>query len=176
MDARPQCWKARKGLGPCCLFGEGAAVLCAVPDLRQSETWNCGEAAVRCVLAYHQFAASVLASVRISSPIDGVDPLAVERFLAKLGLRTLAGNMKTADLRSLCDSLRPVVTLIHPADAHDSHWVVARGVSRGQVHYQDVAAGPSRCSVGAWEAMWVASDGRRGHPYESWGICAWPAA
>jgi predicted double-glycine peptidase len=149
-------------------------MLCQLPDLRQDKSYNCGEAAVRCVLAYHSFAGSVLASVRVSSPVDGVDPLAVERVLATLGLRTLAGSMTTADLRHFADTNRPTICLVHPPGEPDSHWVVARGVSRGQVHYQDIFDGPARCSVPQWEAMWAASDGRRGHLFPSWGIVAWP--
>lgn len=150
--------------------------LLTVPDERQSKAHNCGEAAVRCVLGFHAFAPDVLNKVRISSPRDGVDPLAVERFLSTLGLRTLAGSMSLADLRHYCDTGRPPIALIHRPGEDESHYVVVRGFSRGAVWFHDVDTGSQKASGAEWQAWWAAGDGRRGHLFPSWGIVAWPAA
>src|SRR5262245_56799149 len=121
------CWRIRQGLAPC---GEVSPMpVLILPGERQTRDYNFGEAAFRCLLGFSRFA---MRTVRLSSPVAGVDPLAIERYLSGLGLRTLAGSLTLADLRLLTMD-RPAICLIHQPGESESHWVVVRGVSRGRV-------------------------------------------
>jgi hypothetical protein len=171
MDPQSGCWHKRRFL-PC---PEVSSHMLTIPPILQDKPDNCGEAAVRAVLAFHSFAPDFLARVKISCPRDGVDPLTIERYLStNCGLRTLAGSMSVADLRHFCNDVRPVICLVHWPDSDESHYVITRGVSRGDVWYFDVETGDDRCRIDEWERAWSASDGRRGHLFPRWGIVSWP--
>jgi hypothetical protein len=102
-------------------------MLLALPDLRQDTPHGCGEAAVRCILAYHQILATI---PRFATPQDGADPRQLEACLRRLGLRVLSGEMKAADLRHFCDTSRPV-----PGP------FPGRGDRSGQLHAPSVGPG-----------------------------------
>ena len=76
-----------------------------------------------------------------------------------------------ADLKHYCEDGRPVVVLVHWPDWQSSHYVAARGVSRGWVYYHCPIDGPGKCREAEFEAAWRA-DGRAAD-FESWGIVAW---
>jgi predicted double-glycine peptidase len=145
-------------------------LLLTIEDIRQDTPHGCGEAAVRAVLAFHQITG---AAPRISSPVDGVDPIALERALRKFGLRVMSGNMKLSDLKNCCDSLRPPICLVHWPDSSESHWIIVRGVSRGSVWFHDVETGPGRCRTDEWEKAWSANDGRMPFEYRNWAVVTW---
>ncbi len=144
--------------------------LLALPDLRMESDFDCGETALRVVVAFHRV---VVPAVRVSLPRDGIDPLGLERAFRRLHFQVTSGEMTVADLRHFCQD-RPPVVLVHWPDAPDSHWVVVRGVSRGHVYYHDTDTGPGRLPLAEWDAAWGASDGRLPTGFRRWGICAWP--
>lgn len=145
-------------------------MLLALADLRQDTPHGCGEAAVRCVLAFFKIIATI---PRFATPQDGSDPRQLEAYLRRLGLRVMSGEMRAVDLRHFCDSGRPVIALVHWPDDRDSHYVVVRGISRGRVHFHDVETGPGSCSLREWDRAWSA-DGRI-ETFRRWGIVGWPA-
>jgi ABC-type bacteriocin/lantibiotic exporter with double-glycine peptidase domain len=146
---------------------EEAFMLLGLPDTRQKHDHDCGEAAVRCILAYH----GIRANVRMATPERGTAPEQIEATLKNIGMKVVSGEMSVADLRHFCDTLRPVVCCVHWPDDADSHWIVARGVSRGTVYYHDVADGPGKKSSAEFLTAWRA--GGRAGVYRQWGICAW---
>lgn len=146
---------------------EVSDMLLTLPDIRQQSEFDCGEAAVKCVLAYHK----ISAAVRLATPSHGTDPTQIEAALRNIGCGVVAGEMTVEDLWHFADVGRPVICLIHWPEGSDSHWVVTRGVSRGQVYYHDPIDGPSKASVKDFESAWKAS-GRVG-AFRRWGIAPW---
>lgn len=171
MDASSPCWMARRGFRPCHPAKETDMVL-DIPDYRQDTEWGCGETAARCVLAYHRI---VTPYPRVSSPVDGIDPVALERVFRKLHLRVSAGNYRVDDLQEFCNSRRPPIALVRWPGSSDSHWIVVRGVSRGRVWFHDVESGPGKCRLQEWQSAWSADDGRLPFVYRAWAVVAWPA-
>lgn len=143
----------------------------SLPNILQSTPYDCGDAAMQTVLQYHK----IVAPSRLASPIEGLDPVSLERHLRhKLGLLVSAGSMTVVDLKHYCDVNRPPIALVTwPEDDDESHWVVVRGVSRGRVYIQDPADGPQNVRIDAWEAMWH-GDGRMGEQYRQWSVVGWP--
>ena len=142
-------------------------MLLKVADIRQHAGHDCGEAAVRAVLAYH----SVTAAVRIATETHGTDPVQIESALRKIGFGVTSGEMTVADLQHFCHQGRPVIALVHWPEWESSHFIVVRGVSRGFVHYQDVLTGPGKKSKAEFEAAWLAEG--RICSFRRWGIAAW---
>lgn len=135
-----------------------------LPEILQDKGHDCGEAAVRCVLAFH----GVTAPARIACQIDGTDPRTLEIYLRRLGCLVTSGEMSTDDLRHFCGDGRPVVCLVtNPGEG--SHWVTVRGVSRSRVYFMDPWDGSGNASVKDWEVFWTAT-GRLGETYKRWGV------
>ncbi len=148
---------------------EAPALLLSLPDIRQATGHDCGDAATAtaCLLAFHGLAANG----RQATATHGTDPVQIEGRLRRLGLAVVAGTMAVDDLRHYCDSKRPVICLVHWPDGEDSHWIVARGVSRGWVYYHCPEEGLGKCRLSDFELAWRA-EGRLAD-YKSWGITAW---
>ncbi len=159
-------WRKARHLGPY----ESAAVLLTLSDaVLQSGPHDCGEAAVRTLLAFE----GVVARAKFACQIDGTDARTLEGALRQIGLRVTSGEMSIEDLKHFTSTQRAVICLVtFPPNA--SHWVVVRGVSRGRVYYHDPSYGLDVASSAEWDASWHAADDR-GHarPYRRWGIAAW---
>jgi len=142
-------------------------MILTVPDNRQQDGHDCGEAVIICVLGFHR----VTASVRLATREYGTDPIQIESWFRNQSFRVVSGEMTVDDLRHYCDSKRPVIALVHWPEANDSHYVVVRGVSRGRIYFHDVETGPANMRSGDFEKAWKAS-GRIG-TYRRWAICPW---
>lgn len=138
-----------------------------IPNIRQQSDYDCGEAAVRCVLAFH----GIRAAVRLATPQHGTDPGQIESSLRNIGLGVVAGEMSVAMLKRFCTLKLPIITLVHWPGGEDSHYVVVSGVSKDHVYYHDVQGGEGECSISEWVQAWEAK-GRLAN-YKQWGIVAW---
>jgi ABC-type bacteriocin/lantibiotic exporter with double-glycine peptidase domain len=146
---------------------EEAFMLLSLPPVIQAGEFDCGDAAARVVLQYH----GIKATARMATPERGTSPEQIEAAFKRIGMKVVSGEMSIADLRHFCDTLRPVITVIHWPGEADSHYVCVRGVSRGWVYYHDVADGPGKKNVVEFLTAWRAA-GRAG-VYRQWGICGW---
>jgi len=149
------------------IMREATDMLLTLPDIRQKDTHDCGEAAVRCVLEFH----GITAAVRLATRPHGTDPVQIESAFRNLGLGVTAGEMSVDDLRHFCGLNRPVIALVHWPKWSDSHYIVVRGVSRNTVYFHDVLEGPGKTQKADFEAAWHA-DGRVG-TYRRWGLSPW---
>jgi hypothetical protein len=140
-----------------------------LPNEIQRALHDCGDAAVKCVLGHHR----VVGAVSLSTPTDGTDPRQIEQAFRQLRMPCVSGEMSVADLRHFCDHSRPVICLVHWPRENDSHYVVARGVSRRWVYYHDVYHGPGKTREAEWLEAWRAS-GRMAEAFRHWGIAAGP--
>lgn len=147
----------------------GAVVLLQLPPVFQTEPHRCGDAAAECLLRFHQ----IHKSVRLASQTDGADPRVIEAEFRRMGLRVLSGEMELWDIERLCNDRRPVICLVHWPGDGSSHYVLARGISRGRVHVWDVEVGKRSARLDEWMEAWQATDGRASRPFRQWGICAW---
>ena len=142
-------------------------MLLTLPDIRQTNNHDCGEAAVRCVLGFH----GIKAAVSLATEPHGTDPVQIESALRKIGMQVTAGEMSIDDLKHYCDTGRPVIALVHWPEGKDSHWIVVRGVSRSWVYYHDVESGSAKIKSADFDACWQA-DGRM-CSFRRWGITPW---
>jgi len=155
-------WHARRFIA-----SQESAVLLDLPDIRQRDNYDCGNAAVAVVLARYR----VKATVNLATAERGTGPDEIEQYFRRLGLRVIAGSMEIDDLRHMANTLRPVICLCTwPGDV-DSHWVIVRGVSRNRVYYHCPQDGPESMTAEAWTAIWQAT-GRHG-PLKQWAVCGW---
>jgi len=140
-----------------------------IPDIRQRAEHDCGEAAIKCVLAYYGLPIS---RRQLASPIDGTDPRQIESELRQRGLRVVSGEASLDDLQHWCKAGKPVICLVHWTGEADSHYIVVCGVYRGKVYYHDVSSGLGACYKDDFEACWKAG-GRLGESYKMWSIVGW---
>ena len=142
-------------------------MLLDLPNVIQSTSTSCGDAAVACLLKY----LNINASVHMSSTIDGVGPRTIEGKLRTLGLVVVSGSMTVDDIRHYCNHGRPVILLVRwdEDEPENSHYIVSRGVSRGRVYYHDVADGRDSITIPEFERQWHAI-GELGEKYIHWGI------
>ena len=138
-----------------------------LPDERQKEAYDCGEAAVKCVLKYYQ----VSSSIKFATSVDGSDPRQLEAAFRLAGLNVLAGEMTIADLRHFIKCRIPVICLIWYENGISSHYVVVSGFSKNTVYYHDVSTGADCVGINKWKRMWTAM-GRLGETFMQWGIAA----
>ena len=141
----------------------------ALPDVRQKDSYDCGEAAVKCVLKYYE----IYGSVKFATAQDGSDPRMLEAALRLSGLNVTAGEMCVADLKHWVKHKKPIICLIWYAEQLTSHYVVVSGFNKNAINFHDVETGPVTVSLVKWKKMWTAM-GRLGEPFKQWGIVAWP--
>lgn len=157
---RVMTWHERRGLpAP----GEPLMLL-AIPDVRQRDCYDCGDAAVQAAARFHGIADPV--GPRLANAVQGTDPATVEAVCRRLGLSVLSGVMTVADLAHFTRTGRPVLC---PVAALGGHWVVVRGVGRGRVYCHCPTAGPVSSRTAEWVAGWRDTS-RSGHDYDRWGI------
>lgn len=135
-----------------------------LPDIRQRTGWDCGRAAVDCVV---QFVFGERADLRklMTTPMDGTDPRNIESMLRMLGCDVLSGEMDVTDLKYHISRNRPVIAAVK------NHYVVVKGVGRGRVHYQDPTQGPVKATIDDFVGWWKETD-RLGVVYRCFGIAA----
>lgn len=152
----------------------GVVMLLKIPDIRMETSHDCGRAAARCVLAFH----GIVTHVTLSSPTDGTDPRELESLFRRMGLHVVSGEMSVADVDWFCGQGkrkgRPVICLVHWPGDEASHYVVARGVSKGKMWLHDTESGPRSVQLDKWCEAWQAKDGRMSERWRCWGIAAWP--
>lgn len=148
-------------------------MLLDLADERQSDTFDCGAAAVRTVLKFHH----VIASPPPACPIDGTDVRLIEAHLReRCGLQVISGSFDLTDLAHFCDTHRPPIVLLTEKGESCSHYVCVRGISRGRVYYQCPTEGRLSLRVPDFLAAWRATDGRLTRPLLRWSVIAWPAS
>jgi ABC-type bacteriocin/lantibiotic exporter with double-glycine peptidase domain len=138
-------------------------------DIRQKESYDCGLAAVRCIVAYFGCRYANLAERLATNGMDGTDPRSIEGFLRQEGFMVQSGSMTIDDLKHHIKLGRPVLVLV---SWKGGHYIVVSGVSRGYVYYQDPNEGPGRAKIAEFENDWEVFD-RFGTNYEHFGIAVW---
>lgn len=165
------CWAVSRGLLSACSLGcaSDMPTIRKLPDIRQDGAHDCGHAAMRCVIEYHQPGAVVV--VNLASPQWGMDPATMESlFRAKLSWNTSCGERTVDELEYYCNDGRPVIT---PIQLHGTgHYVVVRHVTRNRVYYHDPVDGAGWMTVADWVASW--RDGGRWGEFNRFGLVAWP--
>jgi hypothetical protein len=134
-----------------------------LPPTLQKNGWSCGEAAARCVFAYHERRAKL----PHATAVDGTDPRSLEAAFRRAGLPVLSGSMDLDDLKHQTGKGKPVVCLV--TEGATGHYVVVAGVAYRSVHYLDPLHGPKREPAAAFLARWHDWD-RHGATFERWGI------
>ncbi len=138
-----------------------------LPDCRQEHDHDCGDAAVRCVLAWHK----IKATVRMATPERGTSPEQIESAFKRIGMQVVSGEMCLQNLRHFCEMKRPPIVVVHWPGHVDSHYVVVEGVTSRTVYYHDVADGKCKKLPAEFLTAWSAA-GRVG-PYKRWAIVGW---
>lgn len=141
-------------------------MLLDLPDVRQRDDYDCGEAAADTVFRF--LCGRSLSHVALSDAVDGLHPSNLEAGLRRAGLAVQSGTMTVADLQHHTRAGRPVLC---PIAHHGGHWVVVRGVARGKVYYQCPTAGRLSLSLAQWVDAWRDST-RAAHDFDRWGIAA----
>lgn len=159
------CWRGSRGLNVCEQGVMASAI--DIPDIRQRDEHDCGDAVLRAVCEYH----AVRRPPRLAIPIDGTSPDALEAELWRSGLCVIAGVMDVDDLRYHTRRSRPVICCITTAGGV-GHWVIVSGVLRGRVHYHCPIDGPQTMTIEQYQAVWSDTT-RRGVIYPQWGIATY---
>lgn len=149
-------------------------VMLKIPDIRQREDYDCGEAALEAAMRFHGY---VVFPCNLSNPVQGIAPDTAEAILRSRGLAVLSGTMAVADLQHLTRRRLPVLCPIQRGGS--GHWVVVYGVTgtKGgtRVFFQCPIDGPCSMPATTWRDGWV-DVSRAGARFDSWGICPIPRA
>jgi HK97 family phage portal protein len=150
--------------------GEPAAELLSVPDVRQSEDFDCGAAATRAVAQFFgvddaESEAEFIADLG-TTPADGTRPDRIIGYFNARGLVTTAAqNLTLDDLARFFRAGQPVICCIQrygtdeeAAADEAGHYVVVTGIGLGQVFQQDPSAGPVMTAADDWLENWHDSD------------------
>jgi len=157
------CWRYNRYLSMCSAeeCGEPTMIL-PIPDIRQKDDHDCGDAVVRAVCEYY----GIRPRGRQSTPIDGTSPDTLEAALWSLGLHVIAGVMDCDDLRYQTRRSRPVICCVA------GHWVIVAGVVRGRVHYHCPINGRQSVATVQYVEHWSDTT-RRGVVYPRWGLAVY---
>lgn len=139
-----------------------------LPDVRQTDSYDCGQAALDCVRLHFGLPPKVLPCTWL----DGTDPRVMEYGL-RPDLHVLSGHMTHDDLVHHLGLGRLVVALVAEGDV--GHWVVAYGLRGGAVLFQDPLSGPRDEPIAAFVARWR-DWSRMGWSLPGWGLAAWAPA
>jgi ABC-type bacteriocin/lantibiotic exporter with double-glycine peptidase domain len=145
-------------------------MLLDLPDARYEGQldYGCGLTSARCVLQF--FGKSLSYSDRLNPcPTNGVSPKQLVDCLTLAGLRCAVG---TWDIQAIRRLGYPMILFIN-AEGGDDHYVVARGLERGKVHYFDPDCGLVSKKVEDFVARWHSID-RRGNKLVQGGIAVMP--
>lgn len=141
-------------------------------DVRQAKDYDCGAAAMD--TAFRLFgirkSPNYFRKMLGTNGYNGTDPRTMEYFVRNEGFKVLSGDMEVDQISSQTRFGRPVILMV---TLHDSgHYIVARGVSRGRLYYQDPLVGRKSLPVGQFEDCWVDGD-RFGFEYRKFGMVIW---
>ena len=150
-----------------------------VPDVRQSDAYDCGAAATDSVCSFFQVGpdseAEFIALLN-TTPSKGTSPDDILRVLDQLHLTTHAkAGLSVEDLAMSVDSGAPVLCPIQAGtpeeDAQEEagHWVVVCGVDDAAVTVQDPVEGRRSIPLDNWEANWH-DRSAAGEEYDHYGI------
>ena len=155
---------------------EGGAVgpadrLIDLPDIRQSQQWDCGAAAVLSVCQYFEVGVKTLSEAVTAlgtTPQTGTTPSAILGYLSRSGLMTTAGSgLESADLATFFAAGQPVLCPVKTPQG--GHWVAVIGTGLGYVFVQDPAMGRRMIPDAEWLEMWQDKD-TAGNVYTAYGI------
>lgn len=105
-----------------------------------------------------------------TNQLNGTDPRTIEAFLRGEGLRVFSGEMRLEDLAHFTKTGCPVICLV---TMHGSgHYVVAAGVKRNKVWFQDPSGGLGSLTAGDFIDRWVDFD-RLGVSYKHFRLVVW---
>lgn len=161
------CWRAARGLPRC----EEDDVLLSVPDIRQRDEHDCGDAALEMVCAF--IGVKVPKSLKLANPVQGMALETMEAALRALGLRVNSGHcvLGVADLQHYTRAGLPVLCPITVDSV--GHWVVVTGVARKRVHFNDPSwRGPRSLPFGEWLDCWRDYSRPGLTLFDRWGIVA----
>lgn len=150
-----------------------------VPDVRQTESFDCGVAALLSVLQLYGtgLALDDLSQMLRTSKTDGTRPKDILRVAKELGLQAAAQPLMTLDdLQAWTDKGVPVLCPVQrggsdrqQASASQGHWVVVTAVEGGKVSMQDPVDGPREVTADGWMDRWQDKDAD-GNRYLRFGI------
>lgn len=139
-------------------------MILTIPDIRQRDDYDCGWACTDAILRF--YGQRERGPAELANRVQGMAAETVEAVFRSLNFRLMSGTMDVDTIRDLTRRGRPVMCAITLNG--ESHWVVAAGVERGKVHYQDPWHGPLRASAEWFTERWK-------HPkwdeYKRWAIC-----
>jgi len=138
-----------------------------LPDVRQTQDFDCGIAALRCLFQYWERPLPHIPC----TPHEGTHPATILAVLNNAGFRVLSGQADIPILKSLVKLGYPVITLIRQEGV--GHYVVVSDIHRGKVYYQDPLNGPVSSKVTDFVEIWLDVD-MFGTDYRQYVICAYP--
>ncbi len=148
-----------------------------LPSIRARHAHDCGISAARCLLEYHLKRPVNVPD--LSTEPDGTNPSTLEALIRSRKSErwhVVSGEMAIEDVAHYCGTARPVICLITNAEGA-GHYVVAAGVWRGRVWFQDSDFEPGETGWGSAPVTefesWRADFDRRGQTYHRWGLAAW---
>lgn len=140
-----------------------------LPDVRQSHSFDCLKAAVKCVI---QFWGDKVRNCDIAcSPLDGFHPLSVPAVFRGAGLKVIMGEADIELVKLLVKLGRPVLTLVQSHGG--GHYIVIGDVKRGRVYFHDPFYGPDSERIHDFMARWYDVD-ILGTRYHQFIVCAFP--
>lgn len=135
-----------------------------LPDIRQSDGYDCGMAVRDAVLTHHGRATDGLHFT--ATAYDGTSPDLIELSLREAGLPVLAGQMDIPLLRYLTGVGRPVIC---PVSDFGGHWIAVVGVTAHRVLIHCPLRGAHSYKKADFNDRWHDTT-RRAHTYDHWGI------
>ena len=163
------CWRQNRGLGRCLGhdMSDWNTRMINLPDIRQTDRWDGGYAAVKTVLAY--FGQPDPDRSRPPFTADDVEPEDIARVIRQYDLGVACGEMDLLDLKHNCSRGRPTICFVQLDDF--SHFVVCRGVGRGKVYIQCPLRGRVSVADGEFLRQWWGLTRRSKHSQT--GISVW---
>lgn len=137
-----------------------------LPDVRQTDSYDCGQAVADCVRLHFGLAIKPLPC----NWLDGTDVRLVEAAF-RPDLNVQSGEMGLDDLAHHLGLGRLLVALVSEDEV--GHWVVAHSIRNGLVQYHDPLCGPSAQEISRFVARWR-DWCRFGYDYQCWGLSVWP--
>lgn len=141
-----------------------------LPKILQSDSFDCGTAAMTCVMRFHKSRGAVIVA-DLATPEHGLGPETVEAAFRTAGWKVNAGERTLDDLQSNCANWRPVMVLITKDGV--GHWCVAAGVTPKRVYFHDPEDGMRHLThvefLEAWNDI-----GRYGQTFRNFGLVAFP--
>lgn len=137
-----------------------------LPDIRQTEGYDCGMALRASVLQYRGLTDTGCCT---ASEIDGLSPDVMELILRQAGLPVMAGTMTLDRLRYFTN--RESSPVLCPVNHFGGHWIAVVGLDRRWVEFQCPLRGRHSMKLAVFDESWHDVT-RRAHTFDHWGIVA----